>query len=221
MRGKLRTFRFGSQVGLSPLFSLSISSTLSDVPCIGNLKLDSKARAGISFSSSGLSKTGPSHSSVRILSSETLLVITFSSGGVVESGIVAGFVGAIPRPPPRSSWKIGIVERLQELRLWLYRHREEIGRFAPVSVGEEVRTWRLVVSKAGRDGGASLCCTICKTSQEDDDSTNAGFSLCKDEANLSGIQQNIGRENAGRNRALKRKSVSGKGGTRLERASEV
>jgi hypothetical protein len=162
------TFRFGSQVGLSPLFSLSISSTLSDVPCIGNLKLDSTTRAGISLSSSGLSRTGPSHKSVRMLSSETLLVITFSLGGVVESGIIAGLVGGVPRPPPRSSWKIGMLERFHMLRLSLYRHHEEIGRFARVSVGEEARTWRLVVCKAGRDGGASLgcavlCCTVCKT----------------------------------------------------------
>jgi hypothetical protein len=151
-----RTFRFGSQVGLSPLFSRSISSTLSDVPCIGNLKLDSNARVGIILSSSGLSRTGPSHNSVRILSSETLLVITFSSGGVVEREIIAGFVGGVPRPPPRSSWKIGMLERFHKLRLLLYRHDEGIGRFARVSVGEEARTWRLVVSKAGRDGGASL-----------------------------------------------------------------
>lgn len=156
MRQMLRTFRFGSQVGLSPLFNLSISSTLSDVPCIGNLKLDSRAWAGLSLSSSGLSNTGPSHNSVRILSSETLLVITFSSGGVVESGIMAGFAGEGPRPPPRSSWKIGMVERLQKLRLLLYRHREETGRFARVSVGEEARTWRLVVCKAGRDAGRRL-----------------------------------------------------------------
>jgi hypothetical protein len=164
----LRTFRFGSQVGLSPFFSLSISSTLSDVPCIGNLKLDSTARAGTSLSSSGLSRTGPSHKSVRMLSSETLLVITFSSGGVVESGIMVGFVGGVPRAPPRSSWKIGMLERLPMLRLLLYRHREEIGQFARVNVGEEARTWRLVVCKAGRDGGASWCCAVCKTSQKDD-----------------------------------------------------
>jgi hypothetical protein len=54
------------------------------------------------------------------------------------------------------------------LRLLLYRHREEIGRFARVNVGEEARTWRLVVCKAGRDGGASWCCAACKTSQKDD-----------------------------------------------------
>jgi hypothetical protein len=49
----------------------------------------------------------------------------------------------------------------------LYWHREEIGRFARVSVGEEARTWRLVVWKAGRDGGASWCSALCKTSQKD------------------------------------------------------
>ncbi len=164
----LRTFRFGSQVGLSPLFNLSISSTLSDVPCIGNLRLDSTARAGIFLSSSGLSRRGPSHKSVRMLSSETLLVITFSSGGVVENAIMVGFVGGVPRAPPRSSWKIGMVERLPMLRWLLYRHREEIGRFARVNVGEEAGTLRLVVCKAGRDGGASWCCAVCKTSQKDD-----------------------------------------------------
>ena len=153
-----RTFRFGSQVGLSPLFSLSISSTLSDVPCIGNVKLDSKERAGIMLSSSRLSRTGPSHNSVRMLSSDILLVITFSSGGVVASGIIAGFVGGIPWPPPRSSWKIGMLERSHKLRLLLYRHREVIGRFARVSVGEAARTWTLVVVKAGRY--ASMCCTV-------------------------------------------------------------
>jgi hypothetical protein len=95
-----------------------------------------------------------------MLSSETLLVITFSSGGVVESGIMVGLVGGVPRAPPRSSWKIGMVERLPMLRLLLYRHREEIGRFARVNVGEEAGTWSLVVCKAGRDGGASWCCAV-------------------------------------------------------------
>jgi len=168
IRHVVRTFRFGSQVGLSPLFSLSISSILSEVPCIGRLKLDPTAGAGISLSSSGLSRTGPSHKSVRMLSSETLLVITFSSSSVFESGIMLGFVGGVPRASPRSSWKIGMLERLPMLLLLLHRHREEIGRLARVNVGEEARTWKLVVCKAGRDGGASWCCTVCKTSQKDD-----------------------------------------------------
>ncbi len=38
----------------------------------------------------------------------------------------------------------------------LYRHREEIERFARVMVGEEARKWRLVVCEAGRDGNASV-----------------------------------------------------------------
>jgi hypothetical protein len=58
-------------------------------------------------------------------------------------------------------------ERYHKLRLLLYRHHEEIGQFARVSVGEEARTWRLVVWKAGRDGGASWCSAVCKTSQKD------------------------------------------------------
>jgi hypothetical protein len=211
------TFRFGSQVGLSPLFSLSISSTLSDVPCIGNLKLDSTTRAGISLSSSGLSRTGPSHKSVRMLSSETLLVITFSLGGVVESGIIAGLVGGVPRPPPRSSWKIGMLERFHMLRLSLYRHHEEIGRFARVSVGEEARTWRLVVCKAGRDGGASLgcavlccavlCCAVLYSMQDfnkKDDSIKAQVSVhAKARQTSDGIRHKTRREKANRKRGSK------------------
>jgi hypothetical protein len=38
------------------------------------------------------------------------------------------------------------------LRSLLYRHGEEIGRFARVNVGKDARTWRLVVCKAGTDG---------------------------------------------------------------------
>jgi hypothetical protein len=155
------------------------------------LKLDSKALIGIFLSSSGLSRTGPSHNSVRILSSETRLVITFSSGGVVERGIIAGFVGGVPRPPPRSSWKIGMLELSHMLRSLLYRHREEIGRFARASVGKDARTWRLVVCKAGRDGnaGVSSCCAraICKTFTKDD-STKTGFSSCQIEANSGEIR---------------------------------
>jgi len=183
----LRTFRFGSHVGLSPLFSLSISSTLSDVPCIGNLKFDSKDLAGLLLSSSGMSGTGPSHNSVRILSSETLLVITFSSGGVVERAVIAECDGGLPRSSPRSSWKIGMLERLHLLLSLLYRHRKEIGGFARGTDGEQARTWRLVVCKAGRDGkaGVSLCCAraICKTFTNND-STEHRFQFMQKRGNF-------------------------------------
>jgi hypothetical protein len=69
------------------------------------------------------------------------------------------------------------VKCLPMLRLLLYRHREEIGRLARVNVGEDAGTWRLVVCKAGRDGGASWCCAVCKTSQKDD-SIKAQVSVC-------------------------------------------
>jgi hypothetical protein len=97
------------------------------------------------------------------------------------------------------------------LRSLLYRHREEIGRFARVSVGKDARTWRVVVCKAGTDGnaGVSLCCAraICKTFTKDD-STKTGFSSCKIEAISGGIRDE---KKASRKRSLKRKSV--KGGT--------
>ncbi len=110
------TFRFGNQVGLSPRFSRSISSTLSDVPKTGNLKPVFRAPVGSFFSCSGVSGTGPSHKSVRMLSSEIFLVITFlSSGGVVERSDRVDFVGGVPRPLPMSSWKIGILEPFQTL----------------------------------------------------------------------------------------------------------
>jgi hypothetical protein len=99
----VRTFRFGNQVGLSPFFSRSISSTLSDVPCTGNLKLDSVPSVGLALRSPGLSGIGPSHNSVRILSSDTFLTITFPSGGDLETGEIEDFPGGVPRPPLRSS----------------------------------------------------------------------------------------------------------------------
>jgi len=62
---KTLTWRLGTQVGLSPLLSRSISSARSEhvvaVTCSGVLGLD------------GLSGTGPSQSSVRMLSSESFL----------------------------------------------------------------------------------------------------------------------------------------------------
>jgi hypothetical protein len=77
------------------------------------------------------------------------------------------------------------------LRSSLYRHREEIRRFARASVGKDARTWRLVVCKAGRDGnaGVSLCCAraICKTFTKED-STKTSFSSCKIEAISGGIR---------------------------------
>jgi hypothetical protein len=93
------------------------------------------------------------------------------------------------------------------LRLSLYRHREEIGRFARVSVGEEARTWRLVVCKAGRDGGASLCCAVrCCAVQyarlyKKDDSIKAQVSVhAKTRQTSDGIRHKTRREKANRKR---------------------
>jgi hypothetical protein len=87
---------------------------------IGNLNEDSKPLVGRLGSSSGVSGTGPSHNSVRMLSSETFLIITFSFRGDFESGDIVGFAGGIPRPAPRSSWKMGILEPFQMLLFCCY-----------------------------------------------------------------------------------------------------
>jgi hypothetical protein len=55
-----------------------------------------------------------------MLSSEAFLVITFSSRGDVESGVIVGFAGGIARPAPRSSWKMGILEPFQMLLFCCY-----------------------------------------------------------------------------------------------------
>jgi hypothetical protein len=77
---------------------------------MGNVKLGLELKGGLGFWSSGLSRRGPSHNSVLMLSSEIILLIAFLSGGVVERGDIVGFVDDVPRPPPRSSWKIGILK---------------------------------------------------------------------------------------------------------------
>jgi hypothetical protein len=55
-----------------------------------------------------------------MLSSEAFLVITFPSRGEFESGDMAGFAGGVPRPAPRSSWKMGILEPFQMLLFCCY-----------------------------------------------------------------------------------------------------
>jgi hypothetical protein len=105
------TFRSGHQVELAPFLSRSMSSIRSDVPCIGNVKVVFRS-AGLAPGFPGSSGRGPSHSSVLILSSEAFLDTTFLSSGEFESGDIVGFLGGGPRSPPRSSWKIGILELL-------------------------------------------------------------------------------------------------------------
>lgn len=62
-RWRERTCRLGLQVGLSPLFSLSISSIRSEVVFEGN-----SGMRGVESELGGLSGMGPSQSSVRKLS---------------------------------------------------------------------------------------------------------------------------------------------------------
>jgi hypothetical protein len=105
------TFLFGSQLVFSPRLSLSISSALSDVPRTGNLKLESSSLVGRFLSCSKLSETGPSHKSVRMLSSDAFLLSSFplSTGELGSEGIV-GARGGDPLWVDKSSWKIGIFE---------------------------------------------------------------------------------------------------------------
>lgn len=78
------TFRFGNHAAFCPLFSRSISLTRSDVPSIGNAKPEVGFQAGAPLLSSGLSGSGPSHNSVRILSSDSFLAILFRSSGELK-----------------------------------------------------------------------------------------------------------------------------------------
>jgi hypothetical protein len=55
----------------------------------------------------GLSSRGPSHNSVLILSSDSFLVSTISAGGELAMG---GTAGGDRWPPPKSSWKMGMME---------------------------------------------------------------------------------------------------------------
>lgn len=95
--------RFGNQVGDSPRFNLSISSTLSAVPDLGNLKLDARPAVANGLSSSGLSGTGPSHKSVLMLSSETFLSITFRPSGDFDGRVTVVLSGVLLRRLPKSS----------------------------------------------------------------------------------------------------------------------
>lgn len=90
------TCLLGTQVGLSPRFSLSISSALSDI-------LVSSSLFGIAGRVSGLSGIGPSHSSSRRLSSEKRRLLD-PAGSILRDpdGLDAGGTCSI------SSWKMGI-----------------------------------------------------------------------------------------------------------------
>lgn len=118
--------RFGSQVGLSPRFSLSISSTRSDVPKPGVQGLDPTSLIGRAWPSSRLSGRSPSHRSVLILSSEAFLASETTFTGEVECR-VAGFVGGVSWPPAKSSWKMGILELWKSLPPSSSAHGEKIG----------------------------------------------------------------------------------------------
>lgn len=100
-----------------------MSSPLSDVPLTGNLKVSSSNPLDSNPLLGGLSSKGPSHNSVLILSSETFLLITSPvSGdlGIVDVDMVC-FVGGVPRPPPpRSSWKMGIVGAFSNAPFFCY-----------------------------------------------------------------------------------------------------
>ncbi len=106
--GGFCTFRFGNQVGLSPRFSRSMSSTLLEILLAEDLKFDVRLAVGNCLSSSRLSGTSPSQRSVRMLSSENLLSITFPPSGDFDSRVTAGLAGegalvAIFWLSPRSS----------------------------------------------------------------------------------------------------------------------
>jgi hypothetical protein len=100
------TWRLGIHVGLSPLFKRSMSSARSETAC----ETDSLGVRGLG----GLSGTGPSHSSVRMLSSESRRASHLPVPGGVWIGIGAesrycesesvDFLGPIP-----SSRNMGIL----------------------------------------------------------------------------------------------------------------
>lgn len=99
------TLRFGTQVGLSPLLSRSMSSALSLVSTgAATLSVTVSGSGDAGFESSG---TGPSQNSVRMLSSD----VRRSSMGARGSGTSAGFFVLVGPSHGRSgSWNIGMVE---------------------------------------------------------------------------------------------------------------
>lgn len=128
------TFRFDSQVGLSPLFSLSMSSFRSDVPWKAKAKVVSDVWLESLIGSSGVSNTGPSHSSVRMLSSDNFLPMGIPSIGVVGRGGLAGWVGGGPGvAPSSSSWKIGMITSFPDTRSYSCKHSERIEGLAEQS----------------------------------------------------------------------------------------
>jgi hypothetical protein len=95
------TCRLGIQVGLSPRFNRSINSALSEV----TVDASCSGVEGL-----GLSGIGPSHSSVRMLSSESFLERIGSIGIGWECSISGTSSWS------RSSWKIGMAEKEQLLQ---------------------------------------------------------------------------------------------------------
>lgn len=103
-----------------------MSSSRSDVSWPGNSKsvFVSAEMEGSRYP--GLSRRGPSHNSVRMLSSDSFLTSTFLLCGEFE---VVGIGGGDRWPPPASSWKTGIPELVDAPLCGYTCIMEEIGMF--------------------------------------------------------------------------------------------
>ena len=93
---------FGDHIGLSPLFNLSISSCLSETQSEVSWELAPVSSSAVGAASSGVSGTGPSQRSVRMLSSEVSLLNSLYLG---PGNVNVGRLGGEDATWPSWSWK--------------------------------------------------------------------------------------------------------------------